>query len=134
MPRFPVSRALLLMEATVALAMAAAVIRLCSMAVVLRLADRRRDGRRDPEMVRRTRHAIQAAARRVPFRCVCFQRGLALHWMLRRRGIASLLHYGVREKHGLEAHVWVTVDGQMILGGDAAPGFACLVTRPALER
>ncbi|HEX9947616.1 MAG TPA: lasso peptide biosynthesis B2 protein, partial [Allosphingosinicella sp.] len=47
----------------------------------------RRAPRTDPEAVRRARSAVIGWARRVPWRTVCFQKGLAVHWMLRRRGI-----------------------------------------------
>jgi hypothetical protein len=56
--------------------------------------------------------------------------------MLRRRGYASLLHYGVaqEETKGLSAHVWVSVDGQTVIGGEEAPKFICLATYPAEQR
>jgi hypothetical protein len=85
----------------------------------------------DPATVRRVRGAIQGWARRVPWKAVCFQRGLALHWMLRRRGIPSVLLYGARrEGDGLAAHVWVDVEGETVIGGEEAPGFACLARFP----
>lgn len=96
------------------------------------------DGRGDPgpmgtgRIVAQARWAVAAAAPYLPWKIVCFQRGLALHVMLRRRGVPSLLHYGVaqtREK-GLSAHVWVSQSGEIIIGGEEAPGFACLATFP----
>jgi hypothetical protein len=87
--------------------------------------------RTDPETVRRVRGAVQGWARRVPWKAVCFQRGLALHWMLRRRGIPSVLLYGARrDGDQLAAHVWVDVDGETVIGGEEAPGFACLARFP----
>ena len=76
--------------------------------------------------------AVRAWADRVPWRAVCFQRGLALHWMLRRRGIASVLHYGVAQSaaEGLRAHVWVSANGRLVMGGEEAPNYACLATFP----
>lgn len=62
---------------------------------------------------------IDAIANRAPFRAVCLQRGLALQWMLRRRGIDAVLHYGVQLKpdgQEIAAHVWVSVDGDVLLG------------------
>jgi hypothetical protein len=81
---------------------------------------------------RRIRWAVDAWGRRVPWRAVCFQRGLAAHRMLRRRGYGSILHYGVaqREEKGLSAHVWVTLDGRPVIGGEEAPEFTCLATFP----
>lgn len=62
---------------------------------------------------------VDAIANRLPFRAVCLQRGLALQWMLRRRGVDALLHYGVQlkpEGEEITAHVWVSVDGDVLLG------------------
>ena len=82
--------------------------------------------------ISRVRWAIEAWARRLPWRVVCFQKGLALHKLLQRRGIASLLHYGVAQdaERGLTAHVWVTYGGKPIIGGDVAADYACLATYP----
>lgn len=86
----------------------------------------------DEAFVRKARWAVEAWGKRVPWRTVCFQKGLALHVMLRRRGIASVLHYGVSQgaEQGLRAHVWVTVGGQAVIGGEEAAEFACLATFP----
>ncbi|HEY1604443.1 MAG TPA: lasso peptide biosynthesis B2 protein [Allosphingosinicella sp.] len=93
--------------------------------------------RRAPSEDRRTTPrkiawAVDAWARRVPWRAVCFQRGLAVHRMLRRRGYASILHYGVAQDmpKGLSAHVWVNLDGKAVIGGEEAPKFACLAVFP----
>ena len=71
--------------------------------------------------------AVEAAARRVPWRAMCIEKGLAAQRLLRRSGMDALLHYGIRhhpESGKLEAHVWVTVDGRSVIGGDQAAGFA----------
>lgn len=91
----------------------------------------RRSERTDRESVRRARSAVKGWSRRLPWRTVCFQQGLALHWMLRRRGIPSVLLYGARrDGDGLAAHVWVDVDGETVIGGEEAPTFACLARFP----
>lgn len=84
-------------------------------------------------LVGQCRWAVRAWADRVPWRAVCFQRGLALHLMLRRRGIPSVLHYGVAqdESEGLRAHVWVDVGGRTVLGGEEAPKFTRVASFPA---
>jgi Transglutaminase-like superfamily len=82
--------------------------------------------------VRRTRWAIITAARRVPWRAVCFQQGLAAQFMLRRRGIPSVLYYGAApdDQRGLSAHVWVC-DGDIdVVGGEVASRYAVLATFP----
>jgi hypothetical protein len=84
--------------------------------------------------VAQCRWAVNAWADRVPWRAVCFQRGLALHLMLRRRGIPSILHYGVAQNadKGLHAHVWVDVNCQTVMGGEESLArFARLASFPA---
>lgn len=79
--------------------------------------------------------AIEEWARRVPWKTVCFQKGLALQMMLRRRRVASTLHYGIAQTGaaGLRAHVWISVGGEVVLGGQTVAEFACLATFPATE-
>lgn len=75
--------------------------------------------------------AIETMSRRLPFRTVCFQKGLALHWMIRRRGIGSLLHFGAAlEGETLSAHVWVSVEGLVVIGGETATKHICLAQFP----
>jgi hypothetical protein len=63
------------------------------------------------------RLAVQRASRRVPWRTVCMQEGLATHWLLRRRGLPSRLHYGIRkDTSAVKAHVWVTLNGEVVIG------------------
>ncbi|WP_324749477.1 lasso peptide biosynthesis B2 protein [Sphingomonas sp. LY54] len=84
----------------------------------------------EPDEARRLRWAITAATRRAPWRAVCFQQGLAAHWMLRRRGRASRLHYGARTdpEARLAAHVWVRSGDIDIAGCDNAADYALLAT------
>jgi hypothetical protein len=86
----------------------------------------------EADLPRRIRWAVDAWGRRVPWRAVCFQRGLAAHRMLRRRGYRSILHYGVAQQaqKGLSAHVWVSLDGKPVIGGEEAPNFTCLASFP----
>lgn len=124
---------LLLAEALAALALASAAIQLLPFRRVAAAASVRgpREARADSGIVRRVRGAVTGWSRRVPWKAVCFQRGLALHWMLRRRGIRSVLLYGARrEGEGLAAHVWVDVEGETVIGGEEAPDFACLARFP----
>lgn len=125
---------LLLGEALAALTLASLAIFLLPFRLVARAASRgAAQGEADAETVDAVRRAVEGWARRVPWRAVCFQRGLAVHWMLRRRGIASLLHYGVRrgEDRALAAHVWVSASGRDAIGGEVAGGYVCLATFPA---
>ena len=129
---------LLLIEAALTLAFASAAIRLLPFRRVAAIAGRRPARRRlDPAAAEteaaRIRWAVNAWGRRVPWRAVCFQRGLAAHLMLRRRGLASQLHYGAAQdgEEGLSAHVWVTLEGCDVSGGADAPRFVRLATFPA---
>ena len=82
--------------------------------------------------VRRIGWAITVTAHRLPWRAQCFEQGLAAQFMLRRRGIASILHYGVApdKEKGLTAHVWVR-DGEVnVVGGEAASRYASLASFP----
>lgn len=132
------SNRLLLAEALATLALASLAIRLAPFRRVAKLAGSSPrpigpDGGADIRTLRQVRWAVQAWADRVPWRAVCFQRGLALHLMLRRRGIASTLHYGVARggPKGLRAHVWISSAGRPVLGVEEADGFACVATFPA---
>ena len=124
---------LLLAEALATLAVASLAIALLPFRTVAAAASRPlcKPAAARTDSVARARWAVQAWARRVPWRTVCFQRGLALHWMLRRRGIGSVLLYGAkRGDEGLAAHVWIDVAGETVIGGEEAADFACLARFP----
>jgi hypothetical protein len=74
--------------------------------------------------------AVAAAAGRAPWRALCFERGLAAHFMLRRRGRPSTLYYGARAGEALDAHVWVRLGEADVVGGEEAAAFAILATFP----
>jgi hypothetical protein len=82
--------------------------------------------------VQRVRWAITTAAARVPWRALCFQQGLGAQFMLRRRGIPSVLYYGAAqdEQSGLYAHVWVSDGDVDVIGGEIAHRFAILAEFP----
>jgi len=77
--------------------------------------------------------AIEAAACRAPWRTVCIHKGLALQRMLRRRGFDATLHYGIGKDPAeldLKAHVWVTLDGEPLIGGREAEHFIEVASYP----
>jgi hypothetical protein len=128
---------LLLAETTATLAAASFVIRVLPFRTVVGALTRRPIGvEADPsasfKQIARAGWAIEACARLLPWRIVCFQKGLTMQWMLRRRDIPSLLHYGVAqdEQRGLSAHVWITYRGEGIMGEDEASRHTCLATFP----
>ena len=81
-------------------------------------------------LARRIAWAIGVCARRAPWRTVCFQQGLAAHWMLRRRRLRTSLHYGARREDlgGLAAHVWVRSGDLDVIGCENAADYSLLST------
>jgi hypothetical protein len=76
--------------------------------------------------------AVARASRRLPWRSVCIHRGLAVHWMARRRGLDARFHYGLSQDNSLlSAHVWVSVNGRIIEGQDEAANYTCVAQFPA---
>jgi len=94
---------------------------------------RRSDPPSTTGVARRFGWAVEVAARRAPWRCLCFERGLAAYFMLRFRGCDPTLYYGARSdaSDGPRAHVWVRLGSLDVVGGDEAAGFATLATFPA---
>ncbi len=128
---------LLLAEAAAILAAASVAIQLLPfrriVSALTRKGSGRVDGTRSSKEIARALWAVEACARRLPWKIVCFQKGLALQMLLHRRGIATALHYGVAQdqERGLSAHVWVTYEGEAIIGGDRAAEYTCLATFPS---
>jgi hypothetical protein len=63
--------------------------------------------------------AVTRAARHVPFRAVCLPQAMAAHAMLRRRGIASAMHFGARSgssEKPIDAHAWLDAAGVEVTG------------------
>ena len=77
------------------------------------------------EIARRVRWAVEAIARHSPIAFVCFPQTLAGYTMLRRRGVASTMVYGVaRATDGkLMAHTWLVVGDRVVLGGEGSAQF-----------
>jgi len=144
---------LLLVEAIVTLAAAAAAIRFLSFRRAVSfgavpLGEQRENPTRLADELSWT---VEAAARIVPFRTVCFQQGLALQRMARRRGVdvnaegsgnpgasntfrllgwkAGALVFGL-ETDRLAAHVWVSADGRALIGEQHDNIFMTVATYP----
>lgn len=126
------SRKRLLAEAVVALGAASVAVRMMPFKRAVRLGARRLAGSEAPDLIGDARWAVETAARYIPWRAVCFQRGIALQWMLRRRGVDALLHYGVGcdEAGELQAHVWVAANDRVVIGGEEAERFQQVATFP----
>ena len=75
--------------------------------------------------------AIRAWCRRLPWRTLCFEQGVAANWLLRRRGFASTLHYGAAKREGiLKAHVWIKSGPLDVVGCEIAGDYALLARFP----
>jgi len=85
----------------------------------------------DPPALKPLLDAHGRALERLPWEFKCLPRAVALHWMLRRRGIASVLSIGALPRHGRgrgtidDLHAWVTVNG-VVRHGDSEEGYAVL--------
>ena len=77
--------------------------------------------------------AVEAVAKRAPWRTVCIHKGITAQRLLRRRGLDAKLHYGIGHGHGgdgLAAHVWVSLEDISLIGGEEAGTFATVGTFP----
>lgn len=81
----------------------------------------------DEVLARRISGAVQRAAKNVPFRAVCIHQALVAKLMLERRGIPSVMHFGVgRNGPGAEpmrAHAWLNTATVEITGFPVEDGF-----------
>jgi len=62
--------------------------------------------------------AVRSAAPFMPFRSVCLQQAMAAQAMLRRRGIASVMHFGASPSgvRAIDAHAWLDAAGVKVTG------------------
>jgi hypothetical protein len=82
-----------------------------------------------PEQMRVTREigwAVTRSARWMPFKAVCLPQAMAAQAMLRRRGIASVMHFGAcpGKDKPLDAHAWLDAAGVEVTGYPVAPNLA----------
>lgn len=70
--------------------------------------------------------AVTRAARYVPFKAVCLPQAMAARIMLKRRGVASVLHFGAGKGQDkpLDAHAWLDAAGVEVTGYPIAKNFA----------
>jgi hypothetical protein len=131
-------RQCLLAEALVALAASSVAVRFLPFRRAIRIGSHKLSGSESSnrsEVIRDACWSIEAVAAAAPWRIVCLQKGIALQWMLRRRSIDARLHYGIAKEGAetLQAHVWVAVDGELVMGGEIANGFCSVATFPRSE-
>ncbi len=54
--------------------------------------------------------------------------------MLRRRGMESLLHYGLRQGEAeLSAHVWTTLGDEVVVGEETGDFHTCVAVFPPVH-
>jgi Transglutaminase-like superfamily len=86
----------------------------------------------NPEQAVLVGRAVTRAARYAPFRAVCLQQAFAALLMLRRRGLAATVHFGLlREGGDLKAHAWSRCGEVPVTGVAAASGFTPVATLAA---
>jgi hypothetical protein len=70
--------------------------------------------------------AVTRAARYMPFKAACLQQAIAAHRMLRRRSVASVMHFGAGkgDTELLGAHAWLDAVGVEVTGYPVEPGLA----------
>lgn len=70
--------------------------------------------------------AVTRAAHHVPFYASCLPQAIAARQMLKRRGIASVLHFGAAKGPGvlLDTHAWLDAAGVKVTGYPVARRFA----------
>ena len=124
----------LLMKASILLGVASAAVALLPFRFAIRfgcvpLRFRRGRGSEQADIL----WAVRAAAQRLPWRTMCIEKGVVAQRMLRSSGVEAILHYGARYDPvfgRLEAHVWVSVGGAAVIGGEEAAGFREIAAFP----
>jgi len=81
---------------------------------------------RDARLAEEIAWATTRAARHVPFKAVCLPQAMAARIMLRRRGVASVLHFGAAKGQDkpIDAHAWLDAAGVEVTGYPVAGQFA----------
>ena len=127
----------LVAEATMALALAALAIAVLPFRLVASLArpcaqDQARVHDQE-HTIRAVRWAVLACSRRVPWRAKCLEQAFAAQWMLRRRSVHAVIHYGIANgTDGLAAHAWVRATPFDVVGCENADEFTELARFPDL--
>ena len=67
--------------------------------------------------------AVNAVSRKIMPSRRCLVRALSVQWFLRRAGVPAELCIGARKQAAgrLNAHAWVELDGNVIIGGKDSP-------------
>ena len=133
--RLPAVDRRLVVETTLALALARVVVMMLPLRGLGWLASRRVRASAPParaDVTRRIRWAVTACASYVPWRALCFEQGLAAQLLLRRCGIPAVLHVGAAldDQTGFAAHAWVRDGDTDVVGCEIADQFSLLTSFP----
>lgn len=84
------------------------------------------------QLAERVGWAVTRAAHYVPFGAVCLPQAMAARVMLKRRGVASIMHFGAAKGQNkpLDAHAWLDAAGVEVTGYPVGKNFteiACFV-------
>ena len=76
------------------------------------------DAAREAALATRIGCAVRSAARHLPFETRCLAQAIAARVMLKRRGVASVLHFGVAKgaTKAFDAHAWLDAAGVEVAG------------------
>lgn len=86
----------------------------------------------DPAQTRKIGRAVARAARRLPFKPVCLPQAVAAALMLRRRGLAAEVRFGVAKRDGaVAAHAWSLCGDAPATGAEGAADFAPITSYAA---
>ncbi|WP_431860937.1 lasso peptide biosynthesis B2 protein [Azospirillum sp.] len=127
--RLPAAERRLALEAVVTLTLVCALLKALPFARVMRLLGLREPGKAsggiDATVARAVRRAVARASRNLPFPAVCLPQAAAAAVMLRRRGLAAEVHFGVARRAGaIEAHAWSRSGEVTVSGGAERAAFA----------
>lgn len=76
------------------------------------------------QQARQVGRMVERVGGLLPWHSSCLVEALAARMMLRRRGISSVLHFGVgRSDSSLKAHAWLEAEGGFVCGGREAVDF-----------
>lgn len=134
--KLPARRNLYLREAFVMFVLARLAVRFAAPARIFAWVDRppKRLARFSGHEVEWVAWSIEAIAAKWPVDAPCLPTALAVHAMLRRRGIASSVCLAVaREDHELTGHAWVEVGDGRIIGDTGGDRFTRIAEFGALK-
>ena len=77
------------------------------------------------QQVLRVKKAVEIVARRVPWRCMCFEQAITANRMLKRRDLAGTIYLGVKRdrEEAIAAHAWLRTGGMLVTGSEARPQY-----------